>query len=439
MSARNQTLAIALAILLAILLGALAGDTLMPLFTWGGQFFIRLLKMVIVPLILSSLIAGVVGAGSSGGLGRLGLKTMAYYLLTSTLAILMGLLVFNLLDPGLGAAPPDAVMPQVQPATEATIPAILLRMVPDNIVDAMARTDTLAIIFFALLLRCGGQPAAGSDRHRIESLVSRLLLEVMLTITGWVLKPGPGRHFLSGRRGGGRSGTVPVQRPCALLHHRGHVPLGAHSLLTLPIMIRVIWRAYHPWRFGSAMGPAHADGLLHQLLERHPAGDTQLCRETGGHQQPHLLLRDPSGATINMDGTALYECGVALFIAQYYGIDLGLGQQVVLVFTCLLTSIAVAGIPMASIALIPVILAAVGPSGVRHRPGDRAGPVAGHVSHGGQRLVRRLRCRRGRRQRGRARSPRRITGLSSRIPAIRIPAPPVSPVYHRDRLASLRL
>lgn len=357
MSARNQTLAIALAILLAILLGALAGDTLMPLFTWGGQFFIRLLKMVIVPLILSSLIAGVVGAGSSGGLGRLGLKTMAYYLLTSTLAILMGLLVFNLLDPGLGAAPPDAVMPQVQPATEATIPAILLRMVPTNIVDALARTDTLAIIFFALLFGAAAVRLPEAGRQRIESL-ARLVLEVMLTITGWVLKVAPFGIFCLV---GGAVADLGLSLFSGLVLYFITVitALGAHSLITLPLLMRVL-AGISPWRFGSAMGPAILMAFSTSSSNATLPVTLDCAEKRAGLSNRTSSFVIPLGATINMDGTALYECGVALFIAQYYGIDLGLGQQVVLVFTCLLTSIAVAGIPMASIALIPVILAAVG-------------------------------------------------------------------------------
>lgn len=357
MNHSRQTLAIGGAIVLAVILGFVAGDALLPFFTWGGQMFIRLLKMVIVPLVFASIVSGLMSAGSKGNLGWLGLKTMAWYMSTTLMAILMAMLMFNLLGPGIGAAPPDAVMPVVKPATEATIPAILLRMVPDNIVDAMARTDTLAIIFFALLLGVAANRLPENDRNRVEGGF-RMLLEIMLTITGWVIRLAPVGIFCLV---GGAVANLGMELFSGLVMYfiTVVVSLGAHSLLVLPIMIRVIG-GVSPWRFGSAMGPALLMAFSTSSSNATLPVTLSCAEERAGISNRITSFVIPLGATINMDGTALYECGVALFIAQYYGLDLGLGQQVVLVFTCLMTSIAVAGIPMASIALIPVILAAVG-------------------------------------------------------------------------------
>lgn len=357
MSRRSRTLAITVAILAAILLGLVAGDTLKPLFDWGGQFFIRLLKMVIVPLIMASLVAGVIGAGSGGGLGRLGLKTLGYYVITTLLAVLMGLLWFNLLDPGAGAAPPDTVMPQVAPATEATIPAILLRMVPTNIVDAMARTDTLAVIFFALLFGAAAAKLPEAGRQSVEN-GARLVLDTMLGITDWVLLVAPFGVFCLV---GGAVADLGLSLFTGLVVYFVTIllALAAHSLVTLPLVVRLVG-GVSPWRFGAAMSPALVMAFSTSSSNATLPVTMECAEKRAGISNRTSSFVIPLGATINMDGTALYECGVALFIAQYYGIDLAFGQQAILVVTCLLTSIAVAGIPMASIALIPVVLAAVG-------------------------------------------------------------------------------
>ena len=357
MTHRNQTLAIALAILLAVLAGALLGDPLLPFFTWGGQLFIRLLKMVIVPLIFSSLIVGVVGAGETGGLGRLGLKTMVWYLTTTTLAILAALLVFNLLDPGIGAAPASTVLPEITPATDATVPAILLRMVPTNIVDAMARTDTLAVIFFALLFGISASQLPAAGRQRVGDLF-RTLLDIMLGITHWVILVAPIGIFCLV---GGAVANLGLGLFAGLVKYFITVlmAMSVHSLFVLPLLLRMVG-GIRPWRFGTAMGPSLLMAFSTSSSNATLPVTISCAEERAGISNRISSFVIPLGATINMDGTALYECGVALFVAQYYGLELGMGQQVILVFTCLMTSIAVAGIPMASIALIPIVLAAVG-------------------------------------------------------------------------------
>ncbi len=356
MENRRQTQWILAAIVLGIVGGMIPFQPLHDFFVWGGTLFIRLLKMVIIPLIFSSILCGILNAGGSS-LGRLGAKTLAWYLGTSLLAVLSALLLFNLVRPGAGANAGGNSLPDFSPATDATIGDILLRMVPTNVIQAMGSGDTLAVIFFAVVFAIAATRLQDSPRELIER-GSNALLDAMMQVTHWVIALAPiGILCLVGK----------AVSQLGLELFRDLVPyfftvLGAlllHSLLVLPLLLRLVG-GISPRRYGAAMSPALIMAFSTSSSSATLPVSISCAEERAGVSNRVGSFVLPLGATINMDGTALYECGVALFIAQYYGLELGLAQQMLLVLTCLMTSVAAAGIPMASIALIPIILAAVG-------------------------------------------------------------------------------
>ncbi len=369
-----------LQILLALLLGAGAG-LLWPrghallgdfqpyaLFDFLGTLFLRGLRMVIVPLITGSIITGVAGAGRGRGLGRLFTKTFAWYVTTSLLAILVGLLLVNLIQPGLrhgtavgpelGLSRQDPqVAAQLQDKSAGDLVGIIQRMVPTNPVAAAAEGQMLPLIFFCLLfgIAVGG---LGPEHRAAQLRFWESLFEVMMRITGWVIMTAPVGIFGLMAKVTATSGFDAF----APLLKYGLTVLAAlilHAVVTLPLLVRVVGRL-PAGRHARIMLPA----LLTAFSTRSSSATLPLTMDRiengAGVSNRVTSFVLPLGATINMDGTALYECVAALFIAQAYGVHLGLGAQFVVVLTALLASIGAAGIPAAGLVMITIILDAVG-------------------------------------------------------------------------------
>jgi Na+/H+-dicarboxylate symporter len=337
-------------------------------FDFVGTLFLRALKMVIVPLLAGSIISGVASVGASRGLGRLFGKTFAWYVTTSLLAILIGLFLVNLIQPGLSngvavgermglaAASPDLAA-KLEGRSAGDIVMILQRMVPENPVAAAAEGQMLPLIFFCLLL---GIAIAGlPDRHKNAQLgFWESLFAAMMKITGWVIATAPlGIFGLMAKTtaGSGFAAFAPLAR-------YGMTVLAAllvHAAIVLPLLLKLGGRV-SPLRHARIMAPV----LLTAFSTRSSSATLPLTLNTienrAGVSNRVTSFVLPLGATINMDGTALYECVAAMFIAQAYGVELGFGAQVVVVFTALLASIGAAGIPAAGLVMISVILEAVG-------------------------------------------------------------------------------
>lgn len=369
-------------ILIAIILATALGLSLnlwQPHFTEGvlavcrfmGTFFLNALKMIIVPLILSSIICGVASMGTGGDLGRLGAKTLGFYALSSTLAILLGLVLVNLFAPGfidgqpagdsLNLSDPETVagtLATVEGRGAGDIANIFLRMVPPNLVQAAAEGQMLGLITFGLVF--------GFFMMRIQGDYSRTLqnfwqgiFEVMMKITLLVMKLAPIGVF-------GLVSVAIAEAGLSAFSSLGVffitvvLALVGHALITLPLLLRYLGGVKHPYRQIGAMAPA----LLTGFSTASSSGTlpvTMECMEKNvgvSNRTTSFVL--PLGATINMDGTALYECVAAMFIAQAYGLDLSFTVQFTIVLIALLTSIGVAGIPSASLVAITVILTAVG-------------------------------------------------------------------------------
>jgi proton glutamate symport protein len=333
-----------------------------------GSLFLRALRMVIVPLLAGSIITGVAGIGSARSLGRLFGKTFGWYICTSLLAILVGLALVNLIQPGLrdGApvgeqlglsAPADQLSEELSGRGAGDLVQIVLRMIPENPIAAAAQGEMLPLIFFCLLygvaLTLLSQQLRSTQVDFFEGLFA-----VMMRITGWVIHMAPiGIFGLMAKivADSGFSAFAPLARygltvlAALVIHATVTLPLLTHLLARLPVH-----------RHARVMSPA----LLTAFSTRSSSATLPLtieCAERGAgvsNRISSFVL--PLGATVNMDGTALYECVAALFIAQAYGIGLGVMSQVIVVLTALLASIGAAGIPAAGLVMITIVLESVG-------------------------------------------------------------------------------
>jgi Na+/H+-dicarboxylate symporter len=321
------------------------------------ELFLRLLKMAILPLIITSIVSAVLKVGSSRGLGRITLRTLVYYLSTSVLAILTGQVLVNIFKPGVGAelgldAQPDAIG-----AVDKGIGQLLLEIIPENPFAAMARGDVLPVIFFSILFGFFVTQLKEKQRMLVGDLF-QALFEAMMKLTTTVIWTAPIGVF--GIIAGivaetGFSAFAPLGKYFLIVL----VGLSVHFLVTLPLILRFIGKA-SPFR--------HYRGMVNALLTAFSTCSTivtlpltmKAVTEHSGASEKAAGFVLPIGATINMDGTALYECVATIFIAQVYGFDLTLAQQGIIVLTAVLASIGAASIPMSGLVMMSIILKAVG-------------------------------------------------------------------------------
>lgn len=368
---------ILIAIAAAICMGLLVNENTVLLtvraeaiFDFIGTLFLNALKMIIVPLVLSSIICGVASIGSGGNLGRLGGKTLGFYLLTSLLAILVGLLFVNLLAPGVIDGKPagdrlnltdSAVvseqLEQVEGRDLSDIAHIFLRMVPPNIIEAAADGQMLGLITFGLLF--------GFFMTRITKGPAQTLLifwqgvfETMMEITLFIMRFAPIGVF------GLVAGTVmntgfAAFQPLLVFFVTVVLGLLAHVLITMPLLLRV-FGGINPMRHYRAMLPALLTAFSTSSSSATLPLTMECVEKNAGVSNKTSSFVLPLGATVNMDGTALYECVAAMFIAQAYGLELSFATQFTIVMVALLTSVGVAGIPAASLVAITVILGVIG-------------------------------------------------------------------------------
>ncbi|MEO5574169.1 MAG: dicarboxylate/amino acid:cation symporter [Gammaproteobacteria bacterium] len=364
-----------IALLLAVIAGLLTdkgaslyGFSPYRLYDIIGTLFLNALKMLVVPLIASALINGMSSIGSGAALGRIGQKAVAYYLITTLLAVLVGLAVVNITTPGLIDGQPAKdiiglseetanVSASLKGTNSGELVKIFERIVPSNIVAAAANTEMLGLIFFFLLF--------GFFMTRVPGRNGEILLgfwrgvfEVMMLITHWVMKFSPIGVFALVAKVVVNTGLSALL-PLLIFFVTVLIGLAIHFFITLPGLIFIIGRV-NPWPHYQAMAPA----LLNAFSTASSAATLpltlQCVEKNSGVSNRVSSFVVPLGATINMDGTALYECVAVMFIAQAYGLDLNIGVQFTIVILALLTSIGVAGIPAASLVAIVIILGAVG-------------------------------------------------------------------------------
>ena len=368
-------------ILIALLAGAAVG-ALVPaetgigtltsgaVFSFLGDLFLRLLQMVVVPLVATSIITSVARLGRDHAFARLGAKTTAYYVATTVLASIAGMIIFNAVQPG-------KVEPEISAQLRAGVPAsvdevsagigekstgdladVIRRAVPVNILAAASdNKEMLAVIFFALLFGFFSGRLPDGKREAFQGFWESAN-DVMLAITHAVMRVAPIGIFALIARTVQQSGGAALG-PLALFFLCVAAGLAFHMFVTLAVLMRTLG-GFSPWPHYRAMLPA----LLTAFSTASSSATmpvTMECVEKNAGVSPRIAgFTIPLGATVNMDGTALYECAVVLFIAQLYGVSLDWTQQVLVVVLALLTSIGVAGIPAASLVAIVIILQALG-------------------------------------------------------------------------------
>ncbi len=348
--------------------GAIGSFKLVPLLDLVGTMFINLLKMIIVPLILSSVITGVAALGSGPDLGRLGTKTLAFYVLTTLIAVLIALFLVNLVQPGVDNDGPvggrlgltagaDAAAAGVKAHSDASLLDTVRGVIPSNLVEAAANTKLLSIVFFSVLfgffLARIDQPYQGTVMNFWQGI-----FQIMMRITGWIMMLAPiGVFALIAKvvAGAGFAGAH------SLLLFAGCVLAGLllFGFAALPLLLALVARV-NPWKLYPAMAPA----LLTAFSTASSSATLSVslnCLENRARVSERIAgFVMPLGASVNHAGSALYECAGAMFIAQAYGLHLSFATQFTVVVLALITSMGIAGIPAASLVGIAFILTAVG-------------------------------------------------------------------------------
>lgn len=349
-------------ILIAVFLGIAAGyffEEKMSSAAWLGQIFMQSLKMVIVPLIVSTLIMGMNRLGDVRKMGRTGFRTLFFYMSTMAVAVTIGLVLSNIIQPGNGIAHEAAPSLRKMPADYSFL-TVIIGIVPDNIFKALHEEKILSIIFFSLLF--GGVLTTIGEKGKVLVDFFSAIEEVMIKIVYIILFFSPIGIFglIAGQIA--NSGGV-EQFLSDLWKIRFYVlnvllGLSIHSFIILPLML-LVFAKRNPFKYmldlfpaiGVAFSTASSSATLPVTMDC-VTRKGKVSRKISG-----FVL--PLGATINMDGTALYEAAAAMFIAQMYGIELEWSQQFVIFLTATLAAIGAAGIPEAGLVTMLMVLQAV--------------------------------------------------------------------------------
>lgn len=349
-------------IFIALVLGVVFGLYLKEYVDWVewiGEVFLRGLKMIIIPIILTSIISAIANIGSAGNIGRLGLKTIIYYITTSILAILTGLVLVNLIKPGEGAELGLIIDVEGFVLEEKSLGQTFIEMIPVNIFRAIVEGKMLSIILFAFLF---GFVITQINNKQKETLTDffNAAFEAMMKLTMIIIKIAPLGIF------GIIAGVVAqTDNPAELALSMGGymitviVGLTIHCFITLPLIQLLLAKVNPLKHFQAVSTPLLTAFSTSSTMATLPL-TLDAVEHNDGVSRKITGFTLPLGATVNMDGTALYECVAAVFIAQAYGLDLSLTQQALVVITALLASIGAAGVPMAGMVMITIILSAIG-------------------------------------------------------------------------------
>lgn len=339
-------------------------------FQYGGEIFIRLLRMLIVPLVFASIFMAVANLGDIRTLGKIGGKTVGYYLLTTALAVLTGLIVVNIINPGIGidkdalaalnigTEVPGKVSSQGVGERSATLIIVdtFVNMIPKNAAAAFATGDILQIIFFTIFLAILSSTIGRDSEtltntiHGIDRIMQKGIMAIMviapyaifMLVTAIFMDLG----FAALKALGKYAATVLVG-------------LFIHGFVTLPILVLIMGR-YNPYRLFKALSPAMMTAWsTASSAATLPVTMSNLENRAGVEGRIGNFVL-PLGATINMDGTALYESVAVIFIAQILGIELTIGMQVVIFITASLAAIGAAAIPGAGLVTMGIVLTAAG-------------------------------------------------------------------------------
>lgn len=342
-------------LVLGIIFGTLAGESAMSI-GWIGQMFIRLIRMIVVPLVFVTLVTGVVAMGDPKRLGSLGIKTLGLYMATTAFAISIGLALAVIVEPGVGVDLAGVVPNEEIGRSSSSLEDRLLAIIPTNPVTALAEGNMLAIIFFALMLGAGilltGKKAAPLAK------VFDAGSEVMLKVTHLVMEVAPFGVFslIAGVVGTGGIDQLFTVLPLAAAFL---VACLLHIVITHTFIIKFLLNLPPIRFFQGVRGPqlvafstSTSSGTLPVTIA---AAEDNL-----GVKTPVASSVLPLGSTINMDGTGIYVGILAVFSAQVFNIPLGLTEYLLIALATTLVSIGTAAVPSASLFLLAAVLSVLG-------------------------------------------------------------------------------
>ncbi|MDR3507245.1 MAG: dicarboxylate/amino acid:cation symporter [Caulobacteraceae bacterium] len=357
---RRFTILLVVAMILGIAAGyvchAIAPDEAARL-RWEGYFsivtfaFLQLIKMIIAPLVISTLVAGIAHMEDAATIGRVGAKTMGWFITASVLSLTIGLIMVHLLHPGTGLAPPTAPAGgHLIDTASFNIKDFVGHVIPSSIVDAMAKNEILQIVVFSIFF--GVAVAATEDRAPAVIVVVEQVARVMMKVTGYVMALAPFAIFAA------LAATVTHYGVGVLVTYAKFV---GGFYLSLGILWGVLFTAAF---FGVGRRALALFGLIRQpaLLAFSTAsseaaypGTLEALQRFGVSRRIASFVL-PLGYSFNLDGSMMYCTFATLFIAQAYGISLGLGQQVLMLLILMITSKGMAGVPRASLVVIAATL-----------------------------------------------------------------------------------
>ena len=344
---------IILALILGVIVGTVFGESAQNI-KWIGDVFIKLIRMIVVPLIFVTLVSGVVAMGSPKKLGSIGVKTMGLYLATTAVAIVIGLFLSAVVQPGIGVSITGG-----EPQTLAAAMPLgerMMNIIPANPVAALAEGDILAVIFFALIFGIGIM-LAGEKAKPIASVMDSAS-EVVLRITHIIMEVAPFGVFAL------IAAVVGTKGASALLDV---LPLAATIIGACFLHVIIVHGSLIKFVLGLPAVRFFKDIIDAQLVAFSTSSSSATMPVTIAVAEDNLGIKPPVassviplGATINMDGTAIYVGTVAVFAAQSFGIDLSLADYALIAFTTTIASIGTAAVPSASLFLLAGVLGVMG-------------------------------------------------------------------------------
>lgn len=318
-----------------------------------GTLFLNLIKMVIVPLVFASLVMGACGLGDIRKVGRVGGKTMVYFLMTTASAVVLGLIIGKLLNVGSGLTLPSDAAYEAAAATNFV--DTLLNIIPTNPFDALAKGNMLQVIAFALFVGVG--IAVLGEKAEVFKKGMEGFAEVMYTIIGGIMKLAPYAVFALIIPVVASQG-VSVLGPLFMLIFAVYLACALHAGIVYSITVKLMGKM-SPIKFFKLAAPAMLFAYTTASSSATLPFTMEASRKMGvSHEIRSFVL--PLGATVNMDGTAAFQGICALFVAAVYGINLSLGQMAMIVLSATLASIGTAGVPGAGTVMLGMVLTSVG-------------------------------------------------------------------------------
>jgi len=350
--------------LIGISMGGLCGWVFgkeMLVVEWIGEMFLDTLKMLVIPLIVSSMIVGITGLGDIRKVGKAGTITLIYFLSTSGIAVMAGIIVVNIMQPGLGVELTTGIPEKVAGKESIDITDILKSFVTPNLFQSMAKMEILPIIMFSLVF--GGVLTTLGEKGKLVISVFDGINIAIMKIVHLVMYFAPLGVFalVSSKLGAAGGGDLFLAELLKIGKFAVTVILGLmiHALITLPAILYFVAKQ-NPLTYFKNMSAALTTALSTASSAATLPVTIECVEEENKISRRTTLFVIPLGATVNMNGTALYESIAAIFIAQMVGIHLGLGDQVLIFLTATLAAIGAAGIPEAGLVTMVIVLQAVG-------------------------------------------------------------------------------